>query len=384
MHPQPFSDLDFRAPITILGLDGIAPSRRCAMRGDQPGQGAVWSYVRLEERVPADHPLRAIRAMTDRALTELDPLFDQMYSKVGRPSIPPEQLLRALLLQALYSVRSERLLVEELQYNLLFRWFVGLEVDDRLWDVTVFTKNRERLLRGDVAQAFFAAVVAQAREKGLLSDEHFSVDGTLIEAWAGQKSFRPKGGGGAAPGGSGDFKGERRRNDTHASTTDPDARLYTKAPGQTAHLCFMAHVLMENKNGLAVGGALTSASGSAEREAALEMIRAVRPGATLGADKGYDTAAFVAALRERGVVPHVAQNTTRRRSAIDRRTTRHVGYAMSQHARRAIERVNGWTKTIALMRKTRHRGKRRVGWAFTFALAAYDLVRMRSLLAVPA
>lgn len=352
------------------------------MRRDPPDQGAVWSYVRLEERVPADHPLRRIRAMTDRALADLDPLFDRLYSKVGRPSIPPEWLLRALLLQALYSVRSERLLMEELQYNLLFRWFVGLEVDDRVWDVTVFTKNRERLLQGDVAAAFFAAVIRQAREADLLSDEHFSVDGTLIEAWAGQKSFRPKDdAGGGTPGAGGDFKGRPRRNDTHQSTTDPEARLFRKGDGHEARLAFMGHVLMDHRSGLAVGAALTFADGFAERAAAIELIRGARrrARATLAADKAYDAAELVAGLRDVGVTPHVAQNTTRRRSAIDARTTRHPGYAMSQQARRAIERINGWVKTVALMRKTRHRGRRRVGWAFTFALAAYDLVRMRNL-----
>ncbi|MDE3193712.1 MAG: IS5 family transposase [Chloroflexota bacterium] len=351
------------------------------MRREPPDQGAVWSYVRLEERVPQDHPLRRIRAMTDRALRDLDPLFDRLYAKTGRPSIPPEWLLRALLLQALYSVRSERLLMEELQYNLLFRWFVGLEVDDRVWDVTVFTKNRERLLRGDVAQAFFSAVIAQAREQDLLSDEHFSVDGTLIEAWAGHKSFRPKDAAGGTPGGSGDFKGRPRRNDTHQSTTDPEARLFRKGDGHEARLAFLGHVLMDHRCGLAVGGTLTAADGFAERAAALALVRSVtrRPRATLAADKAYDAAELVGALREEGVTPHVAQNTTRRRSAIDGRTTRHPGYAMSQQARRAIERINGWIKTVALMRKTRHRGRRRVGWAFTFALAAYDLVRMRNL-----
>lgn len=356
------------------------------MRGDTPDQGAVWSYVRLEERVPQDHPLRAIRQMTDRALIQLDPLFERLYSKVGRPSIPPERLLRALLLQALYSVRSERMLIEQLQYNLLFRWFVGLEIDDRVWDVSVFTKNRERLIQGDVAQAFFTAVVDQARARGLLSDEHFSVDGTLIEAWAGQKSFRPKDdpGGGGTPGGQGDFKGQRRRNETHASTTDPEARLWCKGPRQEARLAYMGHVLVDHSFGLAVGAALTAADGYAERDAGLRLVRsAERHGrATLGADKAYDTRDFVAALRAAGVTPHVAQNITRRRSAIDGRTTRHVGYAMSQYARRLGEGIFGWTKNVGLQRKTRHRGRARVGWSFVLSLAAYDLVRMRNLAAV--
>ncbi len=359
------------------------------MRGDDPKQDAAWSYLSPEARVPADHPLRQIRSMVERALVELDPVFRRMYSPIGRPSIPPEQLLRALVLQLLYSVRSERLLMEELDYSLLFRWFVGLNADDPVWDVTVFTKNRERLLKGDVASRFFAAVLGQAREAGLLSDEHFSVDGTLIEAWASQASFKPKdapNGTGSTPGGGADFKGQRRRNDTHQSTTDPDARLYRKGNGQEARLCYLGHVLSENRHGLAVGGALTLAGGSAEREAALALITGVPRAAhvTLGTDKAYDTADFVAAARAAGVTPHVSQNTTRRRSAIDGRTTRHVGYEVSAFKRRLAEGVFGWAKTVGLLRKTRHKGKPRVGWVFTFTLAVYDLVRMRKLIAVSA
>ncbi len=354
------------------------------MRGDDPKSGAMWSYLSPEARVPKDHPLRPIRAMTDKALAELDPLFAKLYSKIGRPSIPPEQQLRALVLQLLYSVRSERLLMEELDYSLLFRWFVGLNADDPVWDVTVFTKNRERLINGEVAQRFFAAVIGQAERAGLLSDEHFSVDGTLIEAWAGQKSFRPRDGSGtSSPGGPGDFKGERRSNDTHRSTTDPEARLYKKARGQEAQLAYLGHVLMENRNGLAVGGTLTAATGTAEREAALALLgrRRRRGGTTLGADKAYDSADFVRSCRERGVTPHVCQNTTNRRSAIDARTTRHPGYAMSQAARRRGERIFGWLKPVALLRQVRHRGKDRVGWMFILGLAVYDLVRLRTLLA---
>lgn len=363
------------------------------MRGDDFKQGAMWSYLSPEARVPADHPLRPIKVMTDQALSELDPLFRRMYSAIGRPSIAPEMLLRALVLQLLYSLRSERLLMEELDANLRFRWFVGLNADDPVWDVTVFTKNRDRLLQDDVAGAFFAAVLRQARAAGLLSDEHFTVDGTLIEAWASQASFRPKdeergpgGPGTARPGSPGDFKGERRRNDTHRSTTDPDARLYRKGGGQEAKLCYLGHVLSENRHGLAVGGALTLASGTAEREAALSLIEAVPRAAraTLGADKAYDTADFVADLRETGVTPHVSQNTTNRRSAIDDRTTRHPGYEISQGKRRLGEGIFGWMKTVGLLRKTRHRGKPRVGWVFTFTLAVYDLVRMRKLIAVTA
>ena len=354
------------------------------MRGDDRKQGSMWSYLSPEARVPRDHPLRPIRRMVDTALSELDPLFARLYSRIGRPSIAPEMLLRALVLQLLYTLRSERLLMERLDSDMVFRWFVGLNADDPVWDVTVFTKNRDRLLRGQVAEAFFAAVVAQAQRAGLLSDEHFSVDGTLIEAWAGQKSFRPKDeppGGGA--GGRGDFKGQRRSNDTHRSTTDKDARLYKKGHGQEARLAYLAHVMVENRSCLAVGGALTLATGTAERDAALALAEAVPRArrATLGADKGYDTAAFVAALRERGLTPHVAQNTAHRRSAIDGRTTRHVGYAMSINARRFIERVFGWGKTVGPWRQTHFRGRPRVGMSFLFGLAVYDLVRLRTLLA---
>ena len=365
------------------------------MRGDDPKQGAAWSYLSPEARVPADHPLRAIRTMVERALLELDPVFRKMYSPIGRPSIPPEQLLRALVLQLLYSVRSERLLMEHLDADMRFRWFVGLNADDPIWDPTVFSKNRERLLKGDVAARFFAAVLGQAKEADLLSDEHFSVDGTLIEAWASQASFKPKDappgkdepkGKGPTPGGEGDFRGQRRSNDTHQSTTDPDARLYRKGNGQEAKLCFVGHVLSENRHGLAVGGALTLATGTAEREAALAMLKGVPRAArvTLGADKAYDTRDFVADARAAGVTPHVSQNTTNRRSAIDGRTTRHPGYEVSAFKRRLAEGVWGWCKTIGLLRKTRHRGKRRVGWVFTFTLAVYDLVRMRKLIPVTA
>ncbi len=355
------------------------------MRGDDQRQGHMWSYLSPEARVPKDHPLRPIRAMVDRALGELDPLFRRLYSKIGRPSIAPEMLLRALVLQILYSIRSERLLMEHLDADLRFRWFVGLSADDPVWDVTVFTKNRARLLKGDVAGAFFAAVLAQAQAADLLSDEHFSVDGTLIEAWAGQKSFRPKDHrpGPGPTGGAGDFKGEQRRNDTHESTTDPDARLYRKGNGQEARLAYLGHVVIENRSGLAVAGTLTGATGTAERDAALILAQVVPRArrASLGADRGYDTHDFVAELRARGITPHVAQHNTKRRSAIDRRTTRHPGYAMSIAARRFIERVFGWGKTVGPWRKTRFRGRDRVGMSFLFGLAVYDLVRLRTLLA---
>lgn len=356
------------------------------MRGIDLQQAAMFSYVSPEQRVPADHPLRAIRVMLDEALRKLSRKFDKLYSHTGRPSIPPEKLLRALLVQILYTVRSERMLMEQLEYNLLFRWFVGLNVDDPVWDVTVFTKNRDRMLAGDVAGALFAAVLAQARKESLLSDEHFTVDGTLIEAWAGQKSFKRKSADDPEesddPGNpSIDFRGERRTNATHESTTDPEARLYKKAKGQEAKLSYLGHVLTENRSGLIVNARLTQATGTAEREAAREMAEEI-PGdhlVTLGADKAYDTAAFVGDLRKLNVTPHVAQNTKGRRSAIDERTVRHPGYAVSQRKRKRIEEVFGWMKTVGLMRKTRHRGARRVGWMFAFTAAAYNLVRMQNL-----
>jgi transposase len=361
------------------------------MRGNDTQQGAMFSYLSPEQRVPADHPLRPIRQMVDTVLKRLSPRFEAMYAEGGRPSIPPEQLLRALLLQCLYSVRSERLLMEQLDYNLLFRWFVGLNMDDPIWDFTVFSKNRERLLEADVARAFFAEVGQLAREQGRLSDEHFTVDGTLIEAWAGQKSFKPRAGVAPPPSDSDagnpsvDFRGQKRTNDTHTSTTDPDARLYKKAKGQEAKLAFLGHVLMENRNGLVVETRLTKATGTAEREAALEMVGAKRQRKrgrlTLGGDKNYDTSEHVASLCELKVTPHVAQNTGRPGgSSIDQRTTRHAGYAVSQTKRKRVEEIFGWFKTVALMRKTRFRGLQRVGWMFTWAAAAYNLVRMRNLL----
>jgi transposase len=360
------------------------------MRGDDPQQAAMFSYLSPEERVPLEHPLRAIRALVDVVLKELSPQFAQLYSHTGRPSIAPEKLLRALLLQVLYTVRSERLLMEQLDYNLLFRWFVGLNMDDPIWDASTFSKNRERLLAGDIAHAFFDQVLAQARERNLLSDEHFTVDGTLIEAWAGQKSFKrkdsaPSGSPPDDPGNPGiDFRGERRTNTTHASTTDPEARLYKKATGQEAKLAYLGHVLMENRHGLVVDSCVTQATGTAEREAALAMAEAI-PGqhrVTLGADKNYDTHDFVRDVRELQVTPHVAQHTTGRSSAIDGRTTRHPGYAVSQRKRKCVEEIFGWLKTVGLLRKVRHRGIARVGWIFTFAAAVYNLVRMRTLAAV--
>jgi transposase len=357
------------------------------MRGEDRRSGGLFSYVDLEARVPADHPLRPIRRIVDDALNGLSGEFEALYSHLGRPSIAPERLLRALLLQAFYSVRSERLLMEQLDYNLLYRWFVGLGIDDPVWHPTAFTTNRERLLEGEVAGRFLVAVLDRAEVRRLLSDEHFSVDGTLIEAWASMKSFRPKGDPGDEPpeggrNGERDFHGERRRNDSHASRTDPEARLFRKGAGKEARLSFMGHLLMENRSGLVVGAGLTQASGFAEREAAVMLIEGVpgRHRITIGADRAYDTAGFVADLRRLNATPHVAQNTSGRRSRIDRRTVRHPGYLASQRARKRIEEAFAWVKTIAGQAKTNFRGTARVGWAFTLAAAAYNLIRLPKLL----
>jgi transposase len=358
------------------------------MRGEDRRSDGLFSYLRPDSRVPQDHPLRTIRKLTDEVLGALSMKFDALYSDVGRPSIPPEQLLRALLLQAFYSIRSERQLMEQLNYNLLFRWFVGLSMDAPIWVPTVFSHNRDRLLKGEIAACFMAALLNLPQVKGLLSDEHFSVDGTLIEAWASMKSFRPKDGSGEPPAAGRnaerDFHGEKRSNETHASTTDPDARLARKAAGREAKLAYVGNLLMENRNGLLVDARLLRASGTAEREAAEAMVAAL-PGThqvTVGGDKGFDAAEHVAALREMKATPHVAQNiTTHRGSNIDRRTTRHAGYRISQVIRKRIEEANGWLKTVALMRKTRHRGVARVGWMFTLCAAAYNLIRLPKLLA---
>jgi transposase len=355
------------------------------MRGPAERSDFLFSYLSPEQRVPADHPLRPIRRIVDAALTRLTTEFDALYTDFGRPSIPPEQLLRALLLQVLYTVRSERLLIEQLEYNLLFRWFVGLGLDELIWDHSTFSKNRARLLRGAVADAFFAQVLDEARSHGLLSDEHFTVDGTLLEAWASHKSFRPKDEDPPAPpddpkNPTVNFRGERRKNDTHQSTTDPDARMYRKSDGHPARLVYMGHVLMENRSGLIVDTDLTPADGYGERYAALEMLEALPGGrVTTGADKAYDYPEFVAELRHMTVTPHVAQNTTKRRSAIDGRTTRHVGYAVSQRKRKRIEEIFGWMKTIGLLRKLRHRGGPTVAWIFRFTAAAFNLIRIRNL-----
>lgn len=356
------------------------------MRGDDQQQQAMFSYISPEARVPKDHPLRPIQIMVNNALFDLAPVFKEMYSHTGRPSIPPEQLLRALLLQILYSIRSERMLVEQLEYNLLFRWFVGLSMDDEVWNHSTFSKNRDRLIVHDVATKFFETIRTQAERADLLSNEHFTVDGTLIEAWASMKSFRPiddkdpdppEGGGRNA---EVDFKGHKRKNDTHQSTTDPESRLLKKGKGKEAKLCFMGHALMENRSGLVVDSRLTQATGTAERDAALEMVENV-PGTqqiTLGADRGYDVASFVKGLRRLKTTPHVAQKI--KGTAIDKRTTRHAGYKTSLKIRKRVEEIFGWMKTTGVLRKTKHRGLERVECDFTLAAAAYNLVRMRTLI----
>jgi len=348
------------------------------MRGDdQQQQTGMFSYVALEERIPADHPLRAVRKLVDVVLARMSKEFDGVYSEVGRASIAPERLLRALLLQVFYSVRSERLLMEQLNYNLLFRWFVGLEIDDAVWNHAVFSKNRDRLLNQDLAQKFFARVKEQAA--GLMSDEHFTVDGTLIEAWAGQKSFRRKDEDDGRKGG-GNFQGEARRNDTHASRTDPEARLYKKSAGQEAKLSYLGHTLVENRKGLIAAAMTTQADGRAERDAALLMLHQLTKGRggriTAGADKAYDTRDFVNTVRELGVTPHVAR---RQNGAIDERTSRHRGYAISLSKRWLVEKPFGWLKQIGPLKKVKLRGLAKVDWLFVFSCAAFNLIRIPKL-----
>lgn len=356
------------------------------MRGEEPRQPVLFSYVSLEDRVPKSHPLRKLRVLVDGILASMDKEFDAVYSNNGRPSIPPERLLRALLLQVLFSVRSERMLVEQMEYNLLFRWFVGFGIDELVFDATVFTHNRERVLNERFSREFFGKVKALAQWRRLTSDEHFTVDGSLIEAWASIKSFRPKNddsdGGGSGRNPSADFHGETRSNQTHESTTDPESRLYRKGNSVPAKLSYMPHLLTENRNGLIAEVELTTATGTAEREAALTMLERakVRKGATVAADKAYDTQDFVAALREKSWRPHVAQNTSNRRSAIDGRTTRHDGYRVSQRRRKLVEEAFGWMKTVAGLRKTRFKGRIRVAAQVVFAAAAYNLTRMMTLL----
>lgn len=365
------------------------------MRGEQRPSEGLFSYIRLEERVPEDHPLRSIRALVNEALAALSERFEALYSNTGRPSIPPEYLLRATLLQAFFTVRSERQLMQQIDYNLLFRWFVGLSIDDAVWDATVFTKNRDRLLEADVAREFLAALLALPQVKRLLSSDHFSVDGTLIESWASMKSFRPKDGSGEPPAdgrnGERNFHREKRSNATHISTTDPDAKLYRKGEGRESRLCYMGHVLMENRNGLAVAGDVTRATGTAERETALDLIDSRRSGQqriTVGGDKGFDVEGFVHALRERKVTPHIAidghltKTGKRRKTAIDGRTLRHAGYDISQRCRKRIEEIFGWIKTTGGIAQVKVRGLTKVRAVFTFAILAYNLVRIPKLLAV--
>jgi transposase len=365
------------------------------MRGSDEGSGSLFSYVDLEARVRGDHPLRTIREIANAALGDLSRAFTALYTDFGRPSIAPEKLLRAMLLQAFYGIRSERQLMERLEFDLLFRWFVGLGVDDPVWDHSTFSKNLDRLLEGEIAAKFLAAVLAQRQVKRLLSSDHFSVDGTLIEAWASIKSFRRRDGGddddrqGPGRNAERDFHREKRSNETHQSTTDPEARLYKKGDGQPAKLCYMGHALMENRHGLAVGGGVSLATGTAERQTALELIDGRdRRGRriTLGADKAYDVTQFVHDLRDRSVTPHIAidghlsKTGKPRKTAVDGRTTRHAGYGISQRCRKRIEEVFGWIKSSAGLAKVKLRGRDRVDAAFTLALAAYNLIRLPKLL----
>lgn len=371
------------------------------MRGKQSTQNGMFAYFSMESLVPEDHVIRQIATMIGPILEEMDDTFENLYSKMGRPGIPAEQLLKALMLQVLFTIRSERQLVEQLRYNFLYRWFVGLGAEDKVWDATTFTKNRRRLLEGKIADAFFSRVVGLADKKKLISKEHFSVDGSLVHAWASLKSFQKKederadkdeirgedagGGGGGSRNENVDFKGERRTNKTHESTTDPEARLYTKSPGQAAVLNFMGHVAMENRNGLAIDVRVTEPGYHAEVDAALEMATGIYDGAkkTMGADKGYDRDEFTDGLRELNMSSHVAQNIHRSRhqSSIDNRTTRHEGYQISQRKRKRVEEIFGWLKSIGLMRRPMYRGLERISWAFTFSLSVYNLIRIKNLCA---
>jgi transposase len=341
----------------------------------------MFSYVDLEQRIPKSHPLRRIRALVDEALGQLSERFDEIYASCGRPSIPPERLLRALLIQVLFSVRSERQLIEQLEYNLLFRWFVGLGIDDEVWNPTTFCKNRDRLLEGDISERFFAAVLSQAEKRKLLSKEHFSVDGTLIEAWASHQSFRPKDEDERPPDGGADFRGQKRSNETHASTTDPESRLSRKGAGKEAKLSYRGNILVENRHGMIVNTQVDVVTGDGETTAALSMLEEL-PGnhrVTVGADKGYDNQDFVECARELNATPHVAQSTKNRRSRIDGRTTRHAGYTISLEKRPRVEAPFGWLKQYGLQRRPMFRGVRRIGWAFTFAATAFNLLRMANL-----
>jgi len=350
------------------------------MRGESKTQAALFSYVDLESRIPASHPIRKVRLIVDQALIELEPAFSEMYSVVGRPSIPPEQLIRALLLQILFTIRSERQLMERLDYDLMFRWFVGLSMDDKVWNHSVFSKNRDRLLASEIDELFFDAIKKQASARQLMSRDHFSVDGTLLEACASVKSFKPKDGSGDDDDGQ-SFHGQKRTNETHQSDTDPDSRLFRKGKGKESKLCHMGHILTENRNGLIVETEVTEAGTSQEWDAGTTMLakQGTRPGRTVGADKGYDTLEFVAGSRGLGITPHVAAKSSR--SRIDKRTTRTDGYKISQVKRKRIEECFGWMKDIGLMRKLRHVGRAKINWIFRFTAAAYNVTRLKGLIA---
>ena len=352
------------------------------MRGNERQQEEVFSYVSLEKRVPKDHPLRAIRRLADKVLMALSGDFDKLYAESGRPSIAPEYILRGLLLQVFYSIRSERLLVEQIDYNFLFRWFVGLGMDDAVWNHAVFSKNRDRLLNQEVAQRFFCEISGLA--KRFMSDEHFTVDGTLIQAWAGQKSFRRKDG--SDDGNGSNFHGQKRKNDTHASTSDGDARLYRKSYGKESKLSYLGHALVENRNGLIAATMVTHADGTGERDAALLMLYEKQKGRrrriTVGGDKAYDTHDFVSTVRELNVTPHVRKYDSNRKSDVDRRTTRHPGYGISLSRRWLVEKCFGWIKQIGQLGQVKHRGLAKVGWVFSFHCAAFNLMRLPKLIAL--
>lgn len=366
-----------------------------AVRSKDAKQQVFFSYKSIEDRIPEDHPIRTLKVLVDDVLARLSPDFDRLYSHTGRPSIPPEQLLRALLVQIFFSVRSERQLVEQLNYNMMFRWFVGLNLDDDIWNATTFTKNRDRLLEGEVSERFFAEVLATAKKQGLVSQEHFTVDGTIIEAWASHKSFQrkeesgdddnntPSGGGGSRKNPDVNYKGQKRKNDTHESKTDPDARLCRKSQRTGAQLGYMGHALMENRNGLVVDVRVTHAAGKAEQMAAASMACAIKGKhrVTLGGDKGYDSDELLGELRDMGVTPHIAKNDHERRtSSIDNRTTRHDGYDVSQKKRKLVEQIFGWGKTVGCLRKVKHRGLDLVKSITTLNMAAYNLIRIRNLM----
>lgn len=360
------------------------------MRGYHTQQAEMFSYLPLEKRIPNHHPLRRIRVLTDEVLKGMSRRFNRIYSHTGRPGIPPERLLKALLLQVLYGIRSEQLLLEQIDFNLLYRWFVGMAPDDTVWDETVFSKNRERLLDGEIAQMFFQKVLALAEEKKFLSKDHFTVDGSVVESWASLKSLTRRDGESRKDDGdpgnpSVNFRGEKRTNETHVSKTDPEAKIYTKSNGVAAKLNYMGHVLMENRNGLAVGAQMTEAGYHAETEAALAMTSTLKGSQqkTLGADKHYDQKAFCEVLRQKMITPHVAQNLHARKhtSAVDGRTTRHAGYEVSQRKRKRVEEIFGWLKAFSIMRRPHFRGLARIGFLFTFAVSVYNLVRIANLTA---